>query len=140
MKHNPGLAMALLMLLFGFTISAQPVKQDDSRLVDNNLKFMVISERVHSRGMMEICISDTSDKCIYNLLSGFVVRIYDAEGHEIWAGKTAGRDEILRFPKPMPEASWITFTAFKPYVINRITGARIYQDRPIQIKYLLSDE
>lgn len=140
MKYNPGLVTTLLLVLISFSMGAQPVQQSDNRLVDNNLKFKVISERVHTRGMMEVCISDTSDNCIDNLLSGFVVRIYDAEGNEIWAGKTAGRDEMLRFPKPMPEASWITFTAFKPYVLNRITGTRIYQDQPIETKYVLSDE
>ena len=140
MKQNLGLVAALLFAFAGYSMNAQPVKEAGSRLVDNNLKFLVISEKVHTRGMMEVCISDTSDNCIDNLLSGFVIRIYDAGGNEIWAGKTAGREEMLRFPRPMPEAAWIVFTAFKPYVLNRFTGTRIYQDQPIETKYLLSDE
>jgi hypothetical protein len=140
MKYNRGLVATLLCLLIGVSINAQPVQQQSDRLVDNNLKFKVITERVHTRGMMEVCISDTSENCIDNLLSGYVVRIFDADGNEIWAGKTAGRDQMLKFPKPMPEATWITFTAFKPYVLNRITGTRIYQDQPIETKYILSDE
>ena len=101
---------------------------------------MVVSEKVRTRGMMEVCISDTSNNCIDNLVSGYVVRVYDSEGKEIWAGKTAGREEMLKFPAPMPDAAWIVFTAFKPYVLNRLTGTRINQDQPIETKYVLGNE
>lgn len=130
----------LVALLFGLGLSAQPARDADDRLVDNSLRFHVISEKVHTRGMMEICISDSTGNCIDNLISGFVIRIYDAGGSEIWAGKTAGREEMLKFPKPMPSAASLGFTAFKPYVINRMTGDRIYQDQPIETKYILGDE
>ena len=86
MKYSRGLVATLLCLLIGVSINAQPVQQQSDRLVDNNLKFKVITERVHTRGMMEVCISDTSENCIDNLLSGYVVRIFDADGNEIWMG------------------------------------------------------
>ena len=140
MKQAIRLALALLLLITATDLFSQPVRDAEDRLIDNNLVFHVISEKVHARGMMEVCISDTTGNCIENLVSGFVIRVYDANGAELWAGKTAGREEMLIFPKPMPEASWLVFTAFKPYVLNRLTGDRIYQDQPIETKYILSNE
>ncbi len=140
MKINSALLAIVLLSLFANTANAQPVRDANNRLVDNNLQFMVVSEKVHTRGMMEICISDTTGNCIANLISGFVIRVYDDQGKEIWAGKTAGREEMLVFPQPMPDAAWIIFTAFKPFVTNRMNGDRIYQDQPIETKYILSDE
>lgn len=139
MKQTKGLSITLLFIMFSLMMSAQSEPDSNERLVDNSLYFKVISERVHTRGMMEVCISDSTGNCIANLLSGYVVRVYNAQGEEIWAGKTAGREEMLRFPTPMPEAEYLTFTAFKPYVLNRITGARIYQDKPIQTKFTIGD-
>lgn len=108
--------------------------------VDNNITFMVVSEKVKTRGMMEMCVTDTSGMCISNLQSGMVIRVFDEANQEIWAGKTAGRESMLKFPKPMPEAAYLVFTAFKPYVLNVATGNRIYQDEPIELKYILKDE
>lgn len=129
----------LLALLFGlqFTVNAQ--QKQGERWIDNNLTFKVISERVQQRGMMKICISDTSDECIQNLSSGFVVRIYDENNNQLWAGKSAGREDMIRFPRAMPKASYIVLTAFKPYVLNQATGTLIHQDEPIELKYFFDE-
>ncbi len=60
MKLNLSHFTTLVALLFGFGLSAQPARDADDRLVDNSLRFHVISEKVHTRGMMEICISDST--------------------------------------------------------------------------------
>lgn len=112
---------------------------EDKKVVDNNLSFKVIDERVRTRGMMRVCITDTSMNCISNLQSGFEVRVYDENNNEIWAGKTAGRIDMLKFPEPFQEASYIKLRAFKPFVLNKATGTRIYQDKPIEIKYNLDE-
>lgn len=140
MNRTSGLVLTLLLLLMNLGLMAQAERESDNSLIDNNLKFMVISEKVRTRGMMEVCISDTSNNCIDNLVSGYVVRVYDTAGAEIWAGKTAGREDMLKFPAPLPDAAWIVLTAFKPYVLNRLTGARIHQDQPIETKYVLGNE
>lgn len=108
-------------------------------LVDNQLRFMVESERIRARGMMKVCISDTSGRCIDNLQSGFVIKVYDATGEVLWTGKTAGRENMLKFPQRFQEAAWITLEAFKPFVLNTYTGSRIYQDKPLFLKYNLEE-
>ncbi len=132
MKH---FKILLLLMVIASPLWGQSKIGD--RWVDNNLSFMVPSEKVKARGMMEICIADSTGNCVQNLLSGFVVRIFDEAGNELWAGKTAGRERMLRFPKPMPKASYVEITAFKPFVLNLGTGTRIYQDEPMHLKYSL---
>jgi len=129
----------IFTVLLGLQLSVSAQQKQGEYWVDNNLNFKVISERVQQRGMMKICISDTTGECIQNLSSGFVVRIFDENDKQLWAGKSAGREEMLKFPSAMPEASYLVLTAFKPYVLNRATGTRIHQDEPIELKYFLDE-
>lgn len=132
--------MTLLIILGAITLQAQPVRDTNNRLVDNSLSFLVVSEKIQTSGALEVCIADTTFNCIANVITGYVIRVYNSGGEVLWAGKTAGREEKLIFPKPMPTASWVVFSAFKPYVVNVMTGDRIYQNQPIETKYILSNE
>lgn len=129
----------ILLLLMGACVSVSAQQKQGDRWVDNNLTFKIISERVQQRGMMKVCIADTSNECIQNLISGFVVRIFDDNNQQLWAGKSAGREEMIRFPAAMPKAKYLVLKAFKPYVLNRATGTRIHQDEPMELKYYFDE-
>lgn len=129
--------LTLLIFCIGsFALSAQQDTVSTTK-TDNKLTFMVISEKVKTRGMMEYCITDTSGMCISNLQSGLEVHIFNKADQELWAGKTAGRNPMLKFPRPFPNAHYLVLKAFKPFVLNKATGNRIYQDQPIELKYIL---
>lgn len=130
---------ASLILCLSSLVSLSAQTKVGDKWFDNSLNFMVISERVQQRGMMKVCIADSTGNCIQNLRSGFVIRIFDEADQELYAGKTAGRDEMLRFPKALPEARYVVLTAFKPFVLNRATGTRIHQDEPMELKYYLDE-
>ncbi len=129
-------AISLVVLIIASGSIFGQIKVGD-KWVDNNLTFMIIEEDIRTAGTMAVCISDTSSNCISNLQSGFEIRFYDAADQQIWAGKTAGRSELLEFPAPMESASYVVLKAFKPFVLNVATGTLIHQDKPIELKYKL---
>ena len=129
---------ALLVFIVS-TISALGQTKVGEKWIDNNLTFQVTFDDVRANGRMDICIVDTSrgDACIENLQSGFEVKVYDASDNMLWEGIGSGRSNMLKLPKAMPEAKYVTIKAFKPYVINKRTSTRIHQDEPMEIKYKL---
>ena len=110
----------------------------DSTWWDNNLVFKVMQDQMKSRSELEICIySTTHETCIQNLVTGFEVRIYDARGKELWNSLWTGKNKRIKFKKKFPTASYVVITATRPFVINEITTNRIYQDKPMTLKYTL---
>jgi len=123
--------------LFGSSIQAQ-VQKEDGTWWDNNLEFEVLYENLDSTGELMICIKNTeADRCIENLTTGFQVSIFDSGDKELWTSLWTGRSLDFKFKKSFPEATYIIIKANKNYVVNSMTGTRIYQDEPLELKYIL---
>ncbi len=131
--------LRLLILVFTgifFQISLNAQQKVGDRWVDNNLVFDVIDDRIKSEGIFEICIRDTvTDFCVENLSTGVEILVWDANNNELWKGIGSGRSKILQLKEAMPQAAYLVIKAFKPWVTNRLTGNRIYQDKPLELKY-----
>lgn len=126
--------LSFLLAIVGFTSKAQE-KQGD-RWVDDNLTFQVVKDEIKTEGIFAFCVLDTSrGTCIENLSSGVEVKVFDAQGEEIWEGIATGRSKDLKLPRALPTGKYLTIKAFKPWVTNKSSGTRIYQKKPIEIKY-----
>ena len=133
MKHT----FALLVLIV-ISISSFGQTKVGDKWMDNNLTFQITYETIRTEGRMDICIADTSrDACIENLQTGFEVKVFDASNTMIWEGIGSGRANMLKLPKALPNASYVSIKAFKPFVVNKRTGTQIFQDKPIEIKYTI---
>lgn len=125
-----------IFLLFLVAHGAMGQELIDGKWVDNNLQFRIEKDLIKSKGELYFCIADQSrDACIENLSSGFELKIYDAQGRLLWEGIGSGRRRGLKLPQAFPGAAKLTMKAFKPYVINKRTGNRIYQDEAIILNY-----
>ena len=128
----------LFTALFAVTllsVSAQ-VQKEDGTWWDNNLEFQVKSDLLKQFGELEICIFDSSrESCIQNLVTSYEVRIFNAANEELWNSLWTGNDMDMVFKKNFPEASYVIIKAMRPFVINKMTGTRIYQDEPMELKY-----
>jgi hypothetical protein len=124
-------------IFFAFEIAAQEMRAD-STWWDNNLQFKVMRDQMRSRSELEICIYHTTrGACIENLVTGFEVRIYDAAGKELWNSLWTGKNKNIKFKKKFPTASYVVIKATRPFVINELSTNRIYQDKPLELKYKL---
>ena len=127
--------MAAWLAVAFFTASGQEQKEDGTWW-DNNLEFQVQSDLLKQFGELEICIFDKShETCIENLVTAYEVRIYNAQQKELWSSLWTGKDMNMVFKKSFPEASYVIIKAMRPFVINKLTGTRIYQDEPMELKY-----
>ena len=125
---------AILAVTF-LSVNGQEQKEDGTWW-DNNLEFQVQSDFLKEYGELEICIFDKSrETCIENLVTAYEVRIYNAQQEELWNSLWTGKDMDMVFKKNFPEASYIVIKALRPFVINKLTGTRIYQDEPMELKY-----
>src|SRR5690606_9807946 len=110
MKHT----FALLVLIVT-SISGYSQTKVGDKWMDNNLTFQITYEAIRTEGRMDICIADTSrDACIENLQSGFEVKVFNASNTLIWEGIGSGRTYMLKLPKALPDAAYVTIKAFKP--------------------------
>ena len=129
------------MVLFLFLMASTAVWAQEKvgdRWVDNNLTLKVVKESIKKDGVLTLCVADSvRDLCIENLQTGFELKVYDAAGNMLWEGIGSGRTRQVKLPNALPNANYITISAFKPYVTNKSTGNRIHQDKPIQTKYIL---
>ena len=131
------LILVAFSILSFVSVRAQ-VQKEDGTWWDNNLDFEVLYENLDSTGELVICIKNIEvDRCIENLTTGFQVNIYGSGDKEIWTSLWTGRNLDFKFKKPFPEASYIIIKANKNYVVNSMTGTRIYQDEPLELKYTL---
>ncbi|AEV33766.1 hypothetical protein Oweho_2806 [Owenweeksia hongkongensis DSM 17368] len=127
-----------LLILIATAISGYSQTKVGDKWMDNNLAFEITYEAIRTEGRMDICIADTSrDACIENLQSGFEVKVFDASNTMIWEGIGSGRTNMLKLPKALPNASYVTIMAFKPFVTNKSTGTKIHQDKRIEIKHTI---
>ncbi len=126
----------LFVGLLSLTISAQELV--DGRWTDDNLQFKVLEQFVKTKGEIYICISDSSgDVCIENLVSGFELKVYNAQDKLLWEGFGSGRRKGVKLPQAFPQAHYFTLKAFKPWVVNKQSGNRIHQAKAIELKYTL---
>ncbi len=131
------LLLSALTCLFGSSMQAQ-VQKEDGTWWDNNLEFEVLHENLDSNGQLVLCIKNVEvDRCIENLTTGFQVNIYDSGDKELWTSLWTGRSLDFKFKKSFPEAIYIIIKANKNYVVNSMTGTRIYQDEPLELRYTL---
>ncbi len=124
-------------LFTAVALSAQTQKEDGTWW-DNNLQFEIKTDILKAQGRLEICIYDSSrDLCIENLVTGYEIRIYDASNKELWNSLWTGKNMDMKFSKKFPNAQYIIIKATRPFVINILTGTRIYQDKALELKYTL---
>lgn len=122
--------------LMSTTLSAQ--EKINGRWVDNNLTIWLEEDQVRSQGVLYYCVADTSrGVCIQNLSTGFELKLYDAQGQMIYEGFASGRRRGVKLPQAFPKAYEVEIIAFKPFVVNKSTASRIYQDERIRVKYKL---
>ena len=122
--------------LMSTTLSAQ--EKINGRWVDNNLTIWLEEDQVRSQGVLYYCVADTSrGVCIQNLSTGFELKLYDAQGQMIYEGFASGRRRGVKLPQAFPKAYEVEIIAFQPFVVNKSTASRIYQDERIRVKYKL---
>lgn len=127
----------LAFLISSLFISAQEQRADGTWW-DNNLTFYVKADMIKSFGELEICIWNSErEMCIENVMTTYEIRIYDAANKEIWNSMWTGKDMYMKFKKKMPNAHHLTITALRPFVINKTSTTRIYQDKPMALKYIV---
>jgi hypothetical protein len=126
----------LFVSLLSLNISAQELV--NGRWTDESLQFKVLSEFVKTKGEVYICITDSAGEvCIENLVSGFELKVYDAQDKLLWEGYGSGRRNGVKLPQAFPKAQYFTIKAFKPWVVNKRSGNRIHQAKAIELKYIL---
>jgi hypothetical protein len=126
-----------ILILMPFWIFGQEQRGDT--LYDNNLVFKVVEDMIVRRGILEICIYDSKREiCVENLITGYEIRVYDRNGQEIWNSLWTGRNKRMKFKNPIREAHYVVIKANRPLVINVLTGTRIYQDQPMELKFFVA--
>lgn len=109
----------------------------DGEWVDDELEWVVVNEAVRQNGTLRLCIANANDhRCIENLFTAFEIRVFDAQGEEIWNGLWMGEKKAIRFRKALPDAHRMEIKATKPFVINWVTGTKIHQTKPLVATYL----
>ncbi|MBI1317125.1 hypothetical protein GC167_09765 [bacterium] len=105
---------------------------------DDALRFSMVSESVRTDGSFELCIARAPQgPCIENLMAAYETLVYDASGKEIWSGLWMGEKKRVQFSKALPQAQTMLIRATKPFVVNRSSGARIHQSKPMELKITL---
>lgn len=128
--------LILCLSLMALQLSAQ--EKINGRWVDNNLTIWLEQDLVRTKGVLYYCVADTSrGVCIQNLSTGFELRLYDAQGQMIYEGFASGRRRGVKLPQAFPKAYEVEIVAFKPWVVNKSTAGRIYQEERIRVKYRL---
>jgi len=128
--------IGLVTFLLASILAHGQEQRADGTWWDNNLEFHVKADMIKSFGELEICIWDAKrDMCVENVMTTYEIRIYDASNKEIWNSMWTGKDMYMKFKKKLPNAHHLTITALRPFVINKSTTTRIYQDIPMQLKY-----
>lgn len=125
----------LIALVIAPSLRAQ--QEVDGEWVDDELEWVVVNEAVRQNGTLRLCIANANDhRCIENLFTAFEIRVFDAQGEEIWNGLWMGEKKAIRFRKALPNAYRMEIKATKPFVINWVTGTKIHQTKPLVATYL----
>ncbi len=126
----------LLFTIWGSIVIAQT--EVDGKYYDNNLQFFVVEENVKRTGLLDICIADENNRCVENLMTGYEVWAYDQSGKVIWKSIWSGQKMRMKFKQKIPNAHAIEIKARAPFVVNKLTTTRIYQDEPLVLRYTLN--
>ena len=111
---------------------------ENGRWTDNNLVFKVVYENIKKSGELHLCIANRdNDLCIGNLMVPFEIFVYDRKDSVIWTSIWTGNTMQLKFKKRLPNANKIVVKAKAPYVINKLTTTKIYQNQPLELLYIV---
>ena len=135
MTHRLKIIFLLALTIFlGNALWAQ--QEVNGEWVDDELEWVIVNEAVRQDGTLRLCIANSNDhRCIENLFTAFEIRVYDAQGEEIWNGLWMGEKKAIRFRKALPTAHRMEIKATKPFVINWVTGTKIHQTKPLVATY-----
>jgi hypothetical protein len=126
----------LALLLLAVPAWAQ-TRGADGKWYDSNLVLQVVEETVQEEGAFTLCVAQKKEgRCVENLLTPFVVRVFNSAGTEIWNGTYTGMVPYVVFKKALPTAARMEIVAQKNFVINVMTGTRIYTEQPLRASYV----
>lgn len=106
------------------------------RAQDLRLELGLRSEAIKEAGILRLCVAKDG-QCIENLTLGFTVRVYDAQGAEIWNSIWTGRSLDLQFKKPLPNAHRVVVTAVNAQVVNKLSGNPISTGKPLKLEFVV---
>ena len=111
-------------------------KLADGTWQDLSLELGLRAEAIRESGVLRLCVAKEG-QCIENLTLGFMVRVYDKSGKEIWNSLWTGRTLDLKFKSPLPEAHKVWVEATSPNVVNKRSGTRIATGKPLKLEFTL---
>jgi hypothetical protein len=111
-------------------------KLADGTWQDLGLELGLRAEAIRESGVLRLCVAKEG-QCIENLTLGFMVRVYDKAGKEIWNSLWTGRTLDLKFKSPLPEAHKVLVEATSPNVVNKLSGTRIATGKPLKLEFTL---
>lgn len=113
-------------------------QREDGTWYDGELAFKVVDEDLEKEGTMLICIYKTSNnRCIHNLITPFEVIIYNEDNEQIWNSAWTGTNTDLKFRQPLPGAKYVVIRAKNDYVVNTMSGKRIFTDGQMELEYVI---
>lgn len=128
----------IIAILLSSISSIAQVQREDGTWYDDSLSFHVVEEDLKEKGTMLLCIyNEANERCVHNLITPFEILIYDAEDRQIWNSAWSGQNPDIKFRFPMRGAAYIIIQSRNDYVVNSMTGTRIYTDGPLYLKYEL---
>lgn len=127
--------LMVLLTWCSFAVSGQ-VQREDGTWFDDQLTFHVENELIRQYGELTVCVwHNANEMCIENLMTAYEILVYNAQDEEIYTSLWTGRVPDVVFKKPLPEAKYIIIRAQRDFVINVLTGTRIYTGEPLELKY-----
>jgi hypothetical protein len=131
--------MKTLLIAFALLCSlgaGAQTKLADGSWQDLGLELGLRAEAIRESGVLRLCVAKEG-QCIENLTLGFMVRVYDKAGKEIWNSLWTGRTLDLKFKSPLPEAHKVWVEATSPNVVNKLSGTRIATGKPLKLEFTL---
>ncbi len=129
--------MKTLLIAFALLCSrgaGAQTKLADGTWQDLGLELGLRAEAIRETGVLRLCVAKEG-QCIENLTLGFMVRVYDKSGKEIWNSLWTGRTLDLKFKRPLPEAQKVWVEATSPSVVNKLSGTRINTGKPLKLEF-----
>ena len=129
--------MKTLLIAFALLCSlgsGAQTKLADGSWQDLGLELGLRAEAIRESGVLRLCVAKEG-QCIENLTLGFMVRVYDKAGKEIWNSLWTGRTLDITFKKPLPEAHKVWIEATSASVVNKLSGTRIATGKPLKLEF-----
>lgn len=135
--HKKATVFTILIICFSINFTTAQSYQN-GKWTDEDLLFKIVYENIKKTGELHLCIANkNNDMCIGNLMVPFEVLIYDRKDSIIWSSIWTGNSMKLKFKKRLPMAYKIHIKAKAPYVINKLTTTKIYQNQPLELLYIV---